>query len=147
LLSGDTLMKINVASFFLVLLCTTATPSSAIAQNNDVSKSRFENAFRMGDVTEIEIYLASSVNLRLEDSLYTNVPRPYAVRYLNEFIARKDSVEVRLPTTGQGRFIYWKGGERTKVWFDIITDDEYGTITGINISNHGMTNLFHNVHQ
>ncbi|MGE5315929.1 MAG: hypothetical protein ACM3Q4_14650 [Acidobacteriota bacterium] len=126
----------------LILLCAGALRAQGSIEQ---LRTRVEQALEARHITEDQLQFASSLHLRLEGTLRRDVPRPYAYQYLNEFLAAKDSIDVRF--TGDdltGTFTYWEHGKETKLYIDIVMNDD--GVEGINISRHGRTNLFHDVH-
>lgn len=131
--------------FALLLLTASCTISSFAQGSVELIRMRLEKALEKACVTDDDLLFPSSLHLRLEDTLRLNVTYNYAYKYLNEYLASKDSIDVRFSGVDlAATFTYWKDGKKTELSFDVVNDGR--NIEGINISNHGLTNIFYDGH-
>ena len=141
--------------FILILIL----PVICLSQVNDpqiydMAFYRIEQAFRDASPNSLWPLFSSRMTIRIEDSLYQNIPDIQTEFLLKRFFQNKDSLEFRFEgkffhfgsAKGNGIITYIFNKKRESLNVDVYLNDWRGEvlISDINISNYPSSTAFYN---
>jgi hypothetical protein len=88
-------MKYLAAACIFILSISTAYTQHGLPQQVEQTLSRLEYAFNTSDTKDLQWVLPTSLRMRIEDSVFTNITDKYVMEMLHRYLAEKDSLEFK----------------------------------------------------